>query len=302
MNATGGWDPLDKTEIRIEHVRLEGANLTAVATAVADVLGLPHEDVLVIDARDDLLALDVLRDSLDPYRLVGRKAEILHAIGSVDGIEVTDRTDLCAEGMLGWLVFEERAGKAALDRSRHMLNDIESCISRRAIVFPTGNEVLAGQIVDTNTPLIRSKLELEGFDVDEGPALADDLISIERHLREAALELGYGLVVTTGGVGAEAKDCTVEALLRLDSEAATPYICRFEKGHGRHVKGGVRIGVGQAGTALLLALPGPNEEVALGIDAAIASLSSGGGRDEIARSVADVLRRRLDEKIRKRQG
>ena len=300
MSAEVGWDLLEKTEIRIERVGLDGAHLSAIAGAVARTLGLSNDEVLVIDARDDLLALDILRRSIDPYQLVGKRGAILRAIGSVEGVTVTDDTDLCAEGMLGWLAFDEAEGREALDRSRDMLRDINARIRRRAVVFPTGNEVVAGQIVDTNTPLIRARLEREGYVVDEKPPLADDRELIEGALRAAVLEEGYGLVITTGGVGAESKDCTIEALQGVDAEASVPYICRFQKGHGRHAKDGVRIGVGRAGTGLLLSLPGPNDEVELGLEAAIGALADGREAVKIANAVAGVLRERLAEKMRNR--
>jgi hypothetical protein len=134
--------------------------------------------------------------------------------------------------------------------------------------------------------------------VDERPPLRDDRELIEGALRSAVLDEGYGLVVTTGGVGAETKDCTIEALQGVDRAAATPYICRFEKGHGRHAKDGVRIGAGRAGTGILLSLPGPNDEVELGIDAALGLLTQQADPDAIAGAVADVLRERLSEKMR----
>ena len=65
MTAGPGWDLLNKTELRIERIGLAAADLTEVAAAVAGVLGLPAEDVIVIDARDDVLALDVLRSTVD---------------------------------------------------------------------------------------------------------------------------------------------------------------------------------------------------------------------------------------------
>ena len=269
MSAGAGWDTLEKTEIRIERVGLDGANLTELAKVVADVLGLPHDEVLVIDARDDLLALDVLRRTVDAYQLVGKRDAMLKAIGKLEGVTVTEETDLCAEGMLGWLALDEAKGREALDRSRDMIREIEARVGRRAVVFPTGNEVVAGQIVDTNTPLIRTRLEREGYVVEERPPLSDDRELIEAALRAAVFDEGYGLVVTTGGVGAETKDCTIEALQGVDAEASVPYICRFEKGRGRHAKDGVRIGVGRAGTALLVSLPGPNDEVELGLEAAL---------------------------------
>ncbi len=298
MSAEATWDTLEKTEIRIERVGLHGANLTELAAAVARTLGLPEDDVLVIDARDDLLALDILRKSIDAYQLVGKRDAMLAAIGEIEGVTVTAETDLCAEGMLGWLAFDEVEGREALDRSREMLREIDARIRRRAVVFPTGNEVAAGQIVDTNTPLIRAKLERAGYAVDERPPLRDDRALIEGALWSAVMDEGYGLVVTTGGVGAETKDCTIEALQGVDPEAATPYLCRFEKGHGRHAKDGVRIGVGRAGTGILLSLPGPNDEVELGMNAALGPLAEREEPAEIAGAVASVLRERLSEKMR----
>ena len=300
MSAEAGWNTLEKTEIRVERIGLDGANLSELAKVVADVLELPHDEVLVIDARDDLLALDVLRRSIDAYQLVGKRDALLRAIGRLDGVTVTERTDLCAEGMFGWLAFDAVEGRAALDRSTEMMREIDARIRKRAVVFPTGNEVVAGQIVDTNTPLIRAKLERAGYVVDERPPLRDDRALIEAALRTAVLDEGYGLVVTTGGVGAETKDCTIEALQGVDPAAATPYLCRFERGHGRHAKDGVRIGVGCAGAAILLSLPGPNDEVELGIDAALPRLAARAEADEIATAVAGVLRERLSEKMRAR--
>ena len=214
---------------------------------------------------------------------------------------VTDATDLCAEGMFGWLAVGEHEGREALDRSIEMRRDIEARIRMRAVVFPTGNEVVAGEIVDTNTPFIRERLERVGYVVEERSPLRDDRGLIERALRSAVFEEGFGLVVTTGGVGAETKDCTIEALQAVAASAATPYICRFEKGQGRHAKDGVRIGVGVAGTGLILSLPGPNDEVTLGLEAALGPLSDRGGAGEVARAVAAVLRERLAEKMRARR-
>ena len=48
---------------------------------------------------------------------------------------------------------------------------------------------------------------------------------------------------------------------RIDRQAATPWIVKYEQGTGRHVKAGVRIGVGQYGLTTLINLPGPHDEV-----------------------------------------
>jgi molybdenum cofactor synthesis domain-containing protein len=287
------WNLLEKTELRIERIGLDGADLSVVAATVADELGLPRDEVLVIDARDDLLALDILRRTIDPYVLVGRRKALLSALGQVAGVRVTDETDVCSEGMLGWISADAAEATAALDRSREMVAEIERRIASRAIVFSTGPEVVAGQIRDTNKPWIIHRLQEDGFAAMPGEDLPDDGDIIAGAIREAVEERGYGLVVTTGGVGAEGKDGTVEALLSIDPDAATPSIFEVEAGHGRHVKARVRIGVGTIGDAVIACLPGPHVEARLGVEALLAGLASGADKQQLADGVAAQLRERL---------
>jgi molybdenum cofactor synthesis domain-containing protein len=290
--VSGDFELIDKTELRIENVGLDGANLNEVAGAVARILEIAREEVFVIDARDNLLTLDILRTTIDPYRLIGKDRQLIAALGQVPGVSVSERTSICSQGVLGWVMVEAAFGNAALDRSREMTAQIQSNIARRAIVFATGPEVIDGQIEDTNSPAIAKLLSEQGYKVTQGAALVDDRGIIAAHLREAATERGFGLVITTGGVGAEAKDHTVEALLSLDPEAATPYLAKFRQGTGRHVKDGIRIGVARLGQALLVALPGPNDEVRLGMQALVEGLSERLDKTAIAGKIADVLRRR----------
>jgi molybdenum cofactor synthesis domain-containing protein len=293
MTAEPGWDLLNKTELRIERIGLDGADLTEVAAAVAGVLGLPAEDVLVIDARDDVLALDVLRSTVDAYRIAGRRAELLSALAGVPGVSVEETTSLCSEGMLGWIASDDDDATEALDRARVMASQIERTIASRAIVFSTGPEVVSGQIRDTNKPWIAGRLREAGFTVTEGRNLPDDRDVIAAAVREAGEELGYGLIITTGGVGAEGKDGTVEALLSLDPDAATPTLFAVEQGHGRHTKAQVRIGVGEVGTATVGCLPGPHAEATIGAEALIGALEITRNTTAIAETVATTLRARL---------
>ena len=99
-----------------------------------------------------------------------------------------------------------------------------------------------------------------------------------------------GLIITTGGVGAEDKDCTVEALLRVDPAAATPYIIKFKIGTGRHIKDGVRIAVGEVGISRFVALPGPTREVKLGLDRLLESQAKKWDKAETADHIASALR------------
>ena len=287
------WNLLEKTELRIERVGLDGADLSVVAATVADELGIPHDEVIVIDARDDLLALDILCRTIDPYVLVGRREALLNALGQIAGVHVTEETDVCSEGMLGWIGADAIEATASLDRSREMLAEIERRIASRAIVFSTGPEVITGQIRDTNKPWIIHRLQEDGFAAMPGEDLPDDGDTIAAAIREAVEERGYGLIVTTGGVGAEGKDDTVEALLAVDPDAATPAIFQVEAGHGRHVKPRVRIGVGTIGAAVIACLPGPHVEARLGVEALLAGLDSGADKYRIADGIAATLRQRL---------
>jgi molybdenum cofactor synthesis domain-containing protein len=289
---------LEKTELRIERIELRGANLNQVAELVADVLGLEPDEVLVIDARDDLLALDILRRTVDPYLVVGKRVALLEALARLPGVTVTPETALCSEGMLGWIAMDASQAREALERGSDMAEQIRGRIASRAIVFSTGPEVIRGQIEDTNKPTIARRLEQEGYSVAEGSALKDDVDYIAASLREAVEDLGFGLVVTTGGVGAEEKDRTIEALLSIDADAATPFICKFERGLGRHAKDGIRIGVAQVQGALIVSLPGPNDEVKIGMESLVRGLGCNLEKHELAAEIAYGLQVRLREKMK----
>ena len=103
---------------------------------------------------------------------------------------------------------------------------------------------------------------------------------------------GFGLVVTTGGVGAEGKDHNVEAVLKLDPDAATAWILKFTPDMKRHHKEGVRIAVGRVGICTIVTLPGPHAEVLLGARALIEGLKAGMSDTALAESIASVIRGR----------
>jgi hypothetical protein len=85
----------------------------------------------------------------------------------------------------------------------------------------------------------------------------------------------------------------------LDPNAATPYIAKFQKGTGRHEKDGVRIGIGRVGQTLIIALPGPNDEVKIGIEVIIRCLEIGVNKETLANELAKSLRDKLRKKHHK---
>jgi len=282
---------IGKTELWIQHVSLNNVNLGEVGAAVARALGLEAADVLVVDAGPDHVALDVLRQSLDVRQIAGREAALLEALGSVGGVSVSDLTSVHSEGILQMLSLDPSMTEEVVARSESMAREITEAFLKRMKVFPTGHEVVRGVIEDTNSPYLRDTFSTAGYHVSIAPPLPDDSLAIANAI-EGALHDAYGLIVTTGGVGAEGKDQTIEATQRLDPNAATPWVVQYPA-TGRHVKAGVRICVGSSGQALIVNLPGPNDEVRACADMLLPSLERGErDKERLAAMLADVLRQR----------
>ncbi len=291
------FDLMEKTELWIHGIKLNSANLNEIATEVASILNLAPESVLVTDYQNEILSIDILRRHVDATQFVGKKDELFRRLANICGVWLSSDASLCSNGMMGWLVADEQEAKNALNRSTAIVNEIKQRIAKRVIVFSTGSEVASRQIEDTNTPMITQRLKREGFSTTHGTTLKDDHVLIAARLKEVSESGGYGLIVTTGGVGAEGKDHTIEAVLSVDPEAATPYICKFEKGTGRHIKDGVRIAVGQCSETVIVALPGPNDEVKDSMNVLMKALKRNLDKKVLAESIAGRLRKRLQEKL-----
>lgn len=279
---------LEKTELWVNEITLENANLTDMARAVAGVLGLPEKEVLVVDVRPRHITFDVLSKEVPQENIMGKEGAILEALGRLPGVHLTEETYLHSNGILGLICAGVEDPEAVLDKVAGMTSEIESRIARRAIVFPTGFELRQGLIEDTNTPYLKGLLEERGYTVTVGEIMEDDLADICDKLDDA-LSRGFGLILTTGGVGAEDKDHSVEAICRMDPTAATPYIVKFQQGTGRHVKDGVRIGVGREGPSLMVSLPGPHDEVECAAPVLLRGLEEGWSKEVLADRLAAVL-------------
>lgn len=279
---------LEKTELRVESVVTLGANLTELAATVAGVLGLPPDKVMVIDVRPDHVALDILVPTVSAEKLFGRKRALLDALGRVPGVVLGADADVHSAGILGAIALDEADAILALERSRAMGEAIAAARHPRIQVLPTGFELIERRIEDTNTPYLVKMFAEAGFIAAAGRPVADRRDDLSHALAAAAERCG--LVVTTGGVGAEDKDFSVEAIEALDPKAATPYLIRFHKGEGRHLKDGVRIGVGVLDECLLVALPGPHDEVRLAAPVLLRGYKLGWDKDRLAMELAQVLR------------
>jgi molybdenum cofactor synthesis domain-containing protein len=283
---------LEKTELFIRPLQLAGADLGACAQAVAFALELRPQDIVVTDAIEDHLILDVLVPTIQANQIIAKRKTLLNALAAVPGVHITDETEVHSDGILGLISLDEETGQEVLERSRTMQTQIAEAMRRRVMVFATGQEVLAGQIRDTNTPFLTESLSGEGYKVVHGPILSDRVDTIARAFKQGAEE-GYGILITTGGIGAENKDQTIEALSRVDTQAELPYILRFQKGQGRHDKEGVRIGVGVLNQTLIVCLPGPHEEVRLVWPVLKEGIKANLDKKVLAKNLAEVLRNKF---------
>ena len=287
---------LEKTELRIHGLELSGVNLNELAARVAQVLELPANQVLVIDVREDHVCLDLLTPKINIRQIAGREQAVLKALTLMDGLTVGENARIDSSGILGLIAYDQNEALEIAALSQKMGSEIESNILRRALVFATGFEVKKEMIEDTNSPFLIDLLQKQGYAAEFGGILDDDLDIIANKLMEAT-ERGFGLVITTGGVGAEDKDFSVEAMNRIDRQAATPWIVKYEQGTGRHVKAGVRIGVGQYGLTTLINLPGPPEEVMVTAPVLQAHCNKGLiNKELLANELVQVLRAKLSIK------
>lgn len=279
---------LEKTELWVNNITLQQANLTEMAKAVAKVLGLPEDKVMVVDVRPNHITFDVLEKEVQQENIMGKEEELLQALAAIPGVNLTPDTYFHSNGILGLICVKEENPQKLLNKVDQMRDEVVEKVSHRAIVYPTGFELEQGLIQDTNSPYIKKVLEEHGYAVALGNVIPDDEDILYETLSDAVSQ-GFGLIMTSGGVGAEDKDHTVESILRVDETAAAPYIVKYQKGQGRHVKDGVRIGVGHVGLATLVSLPGPHDEVEMVTPVVVKMLEEGCEKEEIAGAMASIL-------------
>ena len=80
-------------------------------------------------------------------------------------------------------------------------------------IITIGDEILIGQIVDTNSSWMAAQLNLLGIDVVEMRSVSDELDQMVAVLKEALLQ--SDLVLVTGGLGPTKDDITKSAICKL---------------------------------------------------------------------------------------
>jgi molybdenum cofactor synthesis domain-containing protein len=285
------WNLLEKTNFWVEGAELESANLDDTAAAAAEALGFDSREIMVVDVQPGIIAFDVLKKNISAESVAGKAREILGSLAGVPGISLHPGASVHSEGVLGLIALDPEAAREVISRSAEIGQAVADAVAKRACVFSSGSEVISGKIEDTNSPYLVETLTEAGFRAEFG-GIIQDSVPVAVSALEAALMRGFGLIITTGGVGAESKDHSVEAVLKLDPHAATPWILKFTPDMKRHHKEGVRIAVGRVGICRIVSLPGPHAEVRLGSRALIEGLKAGLGDAALAESIASVIRER----------
>ena len=75
-------------------------------------------------------------------------------------------------------------------------------------ILTIGDEILIGQVVDTNSAWIANQLQTIGIRVGEMLTIGDDASTILHYLKDFGNR--FDLVITTGGLGPTSDDITVE--------------------------------------------------------------------------------------------
>jgi molybdopterin biosynthesis enzyme len=169
-------------------------------------------------------------------------------------------------------------------------SNLRRWVARRVAVVSTGGELLSREVRDTNLVAAQAELGRAGYEVESGGTVPDEDRAIAGRVARLIGD-GFGLVVITGGVGAEDKDRTVEAIELLDPGLATSTLAAFTPGHGRHVKAEVRIAVATVGWGRVVCLPGPTREATIGLAALVEGLTVGLTDATLADRIGEAIRR-----------
>jgi molybdenum cofactor synthesis domain-containing protein len=282
-------DLFDKTEIWLTGVTTRGARLPDVAAAAASVLSIGANEVFVTDVRGDHIVLDLLTPRVRLEDVIGRSDDLLAGVGAVAGVAVAADAAVHSRGVLGILGAPSDQVDDILVTASALEANLRAYVARRIAVVSTGTEMQDGRVHDTNVEAIEDLAGAAGYEVSFGGVVGDDERAIAGRVARL-VEDGYGIVITTGGVGAEDKDRTVEGLQLLAPDLATAVLASYVVGHGRHVKPDVRVAAGRFDDAVIVALPGPTREVRAAVPALLDALAAGVGSERIAEAVAEPIR------------
>ncbi|AOG01070.1 MULTISPECIES: molybdopterin-binding protein [Blastomonas] len=284
-----GLDLLEKTELWVEDILLRDVDLTQLAKCAGQVLGLGAQDIFVTDVRDGRVVFDVVSPSVSLDAIAGKEAQLLAALAAFPGVQLGRAASVHSHGVLGVIGAPAEQAADIIANAARLESSLQAYVSRAVVVLSTGGEVARGEIEDTNYAAVKSVLGDMGYLVHHAGVVEDDEALIAARIGHLLGE-GYGLLITTGGVGAEDKDKTIEAMQRLAPDLSTAILAQYAVGHGRHVKPHVRVACGRVGETLLVALPGPTREVLAALPELAIAMGQGQSPSVIAEAVAAPIR------------
>ncbi|WP_430386764.1 molybdopterin-binding protein [Blastomonas fulva] len=284
-----GLDLLSKTELWVEDILLRDVDLTQLAICAGQMLGLGAQDIFVTDVRDGRVVFDVVSPSVSLDAIAGKEAQLLAALAAFPGVQLGRAASVHSHGVLGVIGAPAEQAADIIANAARLETSLQAYVSRAVVVLSTGGEVARGEIEDTNYAAVKSVLRDMGYLVHHAGVVEDDEALIAARIGHLLGE-GYGLLITTGGVGSEDKDKTIEAMQRLAPDLSTAILAQYAVGHGRHVKPHVRVACGRVGETLLVALPGPTREVLAALPELATAMAQGQSPSVIAEAVAAPIR------------
>ena len=284
-----GLDLLSKTELWVEDIVLHDVDLTRLALCAGRVLGLGAEDIFVTDVRDRRVVFDVVSQSVSLDAIAGKEAALLDALRAFAGVALGGQASVHSFGVLGVIGAPAEQAADILANAAKLEAGLRAYVTKSVVVLSTGGEVARGEIEDTNFAAANTVLGGLGYRVEHAGVVEDDEALIATCIGHLLGE-GYGLLITTGGVGAEDKDKTIEAMQRVVPDLSTAVLAQYKVGHGRHVKPHVRVACGKVGETVLVALPGPTREVLAALPVLAEALAQGQPPAVIAEAIAAPIR------------
>ena len=282
-------DLLSKTELWVEDIVLSDVDLTQLSVCAGGVLDLGVEDIFVTDVRDRRVVFDVVSPKVSLDAIAGKEDALLSALAAFPGVSLGQRASVHSHGVLGVIGAPAEQAADIIANAAKLEANLQAYVSRLVVVLSTGGEVARGEIEDTNYEAVKSVLGKQNYFVEHAGVVDDDEALIAARLGHLLGE-GYGLIITTGGVGAEDKDKTIEAMQRVAPDLSTAVLAQYTVGHGRHVKPHVRVACGRAGETLLVALPGPTREVLAALPFLAQAMDRGLPPSLIAEEIAAPIR------------
>lgn len=282
-------DLLSKTELWVEDIVLSDVDLTQLSACAGGVLDLGIEDIFVTDVRDRRVVFDVVSPKVSLDAIAGKEDALLSALASFPGVALGPRASVHSHGVLGVIGAPAEQAADIIANAKKLEANLQAYVSRLVAVLSTGGEVARGEIEDTNYEAVKSVLSTQSYFVEHAGVVEDDEALIAARIGHLLGE-GYGLIITTGGVGAEDKDKTIEAMQRVAPDLSTAVLAQYTVGHGRHVKPHVRVACGRVGETLLVALPGPTREVLAALPELAQAMDQGLPPAVIAEEIAAPIR------------